>query len=113
MSLLADRLQQAGIVALHLNQSQQRLPCPSCDKGVRDTALALKIDAVGATWLCHRCGFRGASTLGPYVVAFAPRPKEHKPEPVFSEYAARLWGETLELTVNDLAGRYLLGRKCH
>lgn len=43
-----------------------RLPCPSCNRGKRDDALAVTVEADGsAVWLCHRCGLKGSERLHP------------------------------------------------
>jgi putative DNA primase/helicase len=34
-----------------------RAPCPQCDRGPRDTALAVTIDERGRVEFCHRCGY--------------------------------------------------------
>jgi hypothetical protein len=47
---------------LHARYAEYRRPCPQCDKGPRDVALAIKVDAQGATWLCHRCHDHGGIT---------------------------------------------------
>src|SRR4051812_13320832 len=100
MSFLADRLQQAGIVPRHFNQSQQRLPCPSCDdwprKGPRE-ALALKIDTYGATWNCHRCGFHGGAGFGSNIIfepGLNPKPK---PERTNTDYVNTVWSATKQI----------------
>jgi putative DNA primase/helicase len=59
-----DALRRAGIDPRHMRFGEQRLACPQCalvKHRSRDTALALLIEPDGATWLCHRCGFRGAA----------------------------------------------------
>ena len=39
-----------------------RTACPVCNKGPRDTALAISPKGCGGfVWFCHRCGMRGAS----------------------------------------------------
>ncbi len=45
----------------HLSPGQHRLPCPICDKGPRDDALSVRVDADGAVWQCFRCGDKGCS----------------------------------------------------
>ena len=42
-----------------------RLPCPTCNKGRRDDALAVTVEQDGsAVWICHRCGEKGSSRTG-------------------------------------------------
>ena len=58
---------------------EQRLPCPRCDRGARDTALAFRFKA-GGGWVahCHRChwaaGSKGESQPGARVADPAPQP---------------------------------------
>src|SRR5262245_53970879 len=37
--------------------STRRAPCPRCDRGPRDRALAITTDARGTVSYCHRCGY--------------------------------------------------------
>lgn len=112
--MMRDRLAEAGIEPKHLHVGTQRLPCPACDKGSKDTALSLLIDERGAAWLCHRCGLAGAAngeSLKQHQPA-APPARSRKPELGFSDYAAGIWNATFPITADTVAGRYLLGRKC-
>lgn len=39
-----------------------RLPCPTCDRGPRDRALSVTVEAGGGfVWHCFRCGYKGGS----------------------------------------------------
>ena len=42
-----------------LDYGEHRAKCPECPQNKRPS-LAVKIDQDGATWICHRCGFKGA-----------------------------------------------------
>lgn len=37
-----------------------RKPCPVCDKGPKDRALAITANQRGIMWYCHRCKWNGA-----------------------------------------------------
>jgi putative DNA primase/helicase len=57
-------------VGIHLRDErpgEHRAPCPKCARTkhrARDDALAVRVEADGgATWTCHRCGWRGG--IGP------------------------------------------------
>ena len=57
-------------VGIHLRDErpgEHRAPCPKCARTrhrARDDALAVRVEADGgATWTCHRCGWRAASGL--------------------------------------------------
>jgi putative DNA primase/helicase len=106
-------LSERGIELRRHVPGEHRAPCPWCDRGPRDDALAVKIDADGATWHCHRCGKRG----GIRQTHDGTRP-EQRPKPdfqtyhVLSDWARALW-ETCQPIVPDcIASRYLTGRGC-
>ncbi len=109
---LRDLLVDAGIRPKHFDAGTQRLPCPQCDdrprRGPRE-ALALLIDAKGATWYCHRCGYNGPD--GDIVVVDAPKTAPPKQQG-FSDYAAGIWRSTIPITADTAAGRYLRQRRC-
>lgn len=42
-----------------LAPGEHRAKCPECPPNKRPS-LAVKVDQDGATWVCHRCGFKGA-----------------------------------------------------
>ncbi len=58
-------------VGIHLRDErpgEHRAPCPKCARTkhrARDDALAVRVEGPdgGATWTCHRCGWRGG--IGP------------------------------------------------
>jgi hypothetical protein len=53
-------LEELGIALRHRKPGEHRAPCPECDRGPRDDALAVRLEGDGsATWICHRCGFKG------------------------------------------------------
>ncbi|MGH8588723.1 MAG: hypothetical protein ACREXX_05095 [Gammaproteobacteria bacterium] len=54
-------LSDAGIELRHPDRlGEQRARCPRCDRGSRDDALAVLVEASSATWYCHRCKWTGA-----------------------------------------------------
>ena len=85
---IADRLRDQGIELRHDREGTQRLPCPYCDKGPRDSALAITRDPSGAVWICHRCGFKGSARDRRESIV---RPPPQRPKRDTRLYAASLW----------------------
>jgi hypothetical protein len=56
---LARALEDRGIRLKKRQPGEYRAPCPECNRGKKDTALAVRIDHDGATWFCHRCEWSG------------------------------------------------------
>jgi hypothetical protein len=90
-----------------------RLPCPDCNKGKRDDALAVTVEQDGgAVWYCHRCGLRGGSRgeriegRGRPNQPTAPKP----PKPDRSADALELWHSRVPVDGTP-AETYLRGRK--
>ena len=46
-----------------LDYGEHRAKCPECPPNKRPS-LAVKVDEDGATWVCHRCGYKGAEKRG-------------------------------------------------
>src|SRR6476619_1909620 len=92
---LRHQLHDAGIAPRHFDHGEQRLPCPDCDRGPKDTALALKVDERGVTWLCHRCGLKGGVTAKT-ITSYQSSPRAHNSEPErgFTDFAAKIWSQT-------------------
>lgn len=113
-ALLSDALSAAGIRPRSFRVGQHRAPCPRCDRGPRDDALAIKIDDDGAVWTCHRCGWSGNSLSGTKHEG-EPR-RHHRDEPKPATLAPewlRLWQrECREITLDSIPGRYLASRCC-
>jgi putative DNA primase/helicase len=93
-----------------------RAPCPSCDKGPRDDALAVTIHAPDdAVWRCHRCQWsggwrsRGPTPERPLRPAQTQESKAH-PAAGLSDYGCRIIAEGKSVTADDLAGGYLTAR---
>lgn len=85
-----------------------RAPCPSCDRGTKDTAMAITVSDRGIVGYCHRCG----STLT------ERRELRHLPKvaaKVESRPAADwrpTWAASKPITPACIAGRYLATRCC-
>jgi putative DNA primase/helicase len=110
-------LAAVGIVVRRFEPGEHRAPCPWCDKGPRDDALAVRIDRDGAaTWLCHRCGEKGSSRQAPDGSTPGPRPQAPRLEPeryeTLSDWGRTLWENSRPIGPDTIAGRYLEGRGC-
>jgi putative DNA primase/helicase len=87
--------------------STVRRPCPQCDRGPRDTALAVTTDARGTVSYCHRCGYTSADNHT--VAAGTPvQPKVYRP---WRDLAEHLWSASLPLH-GSLSETYLQRRGC-
>ena len=104
------KLQTIDDVA-HAPIGDHRGPCPKCDRGARDDAVAITVESDGRyVWFCHRCHWAGASNGGrPVALRREPRPQA-KHHNGLSEPAAALWDSTSELEGDALA--YLKARNC-
>jgi hypothetical protein len=104
-----------GIVIRRFEPGEHRAPCPWCDRGPRDDALAVRIDQDGATWLCHRCGEKGCSRQAQDGSTPGPRPRQQlEPErhETLSSWGRTLWENSRPIGPDTIAGRYLEGRGC-
>jgi putative DNA primase/helicase len=111
--LLADR----GIVLRHHGPGEHRAPCPWCDRGPRDDALAVRIDEDGACWHCHRCGENGAAGNSDRATVRRDRagPKRERPpnphqHTTLSSWGRALWDACRPIEPDTPAGRYLVAR---
>jgi len=69
-----------------------RAPCPRCDRGPRDRAMAVTTDARGVVSYCHRCGYTAHDPHRVPVSIVTPS------EPLdWSERAESIWRRTLPL----------------
>lgn len=86
----------------------KRAPCPQCDRGPRDTALAITTDDRGTVEFCHRCGYTVANNDRDAKRVTALR--EHKPRQHvgLSDYGRDLWRSTQQ--ISGIARDYLLAR---
>lgn len=94
----------------------RRRPCPVCDRGPRDTALAVtrKTDGV-VVWFCHRCGARGAANDDRRGGVSSAVCRRSDPPAVDSGAAAlrdRLWRTSRPLEHGTVAVSYLTQRGC-
>ena len=92
--------------------STTRAPCPVCDRGPKDRALARTEDERGVVEFCHRCGFTRAENyerrpLEP--VRSAPVKSEQPAE--WSDRAESIWRRTAPLR-GSLGEVYLRHRGC-
>jgi len=113
---LAEVLDAAGIkLCSYAIDRTHRAPCPRCDKGPRDDALAVTIHASDdVVWTCHRCswsgGWRSCEMAPERPVRVAPAKANHGSG--LSEYGRRLWRESREISADCPAGRWLANRRC-
>jgi putative DNA primase/helicase len=115
--------QQLDIRLKHEGHGEHRAACPECAKAKhrpRDDALAVKVEPDGAaTWLCHRCGWKG-STRAPGRAQGRREPPAKGPQPPtpetrqegFPGAPAALWRACRVITPDCPAGRYLTARGC-
>ena len=91
--------------------STVRAPCPVCDRGPKDTALAITEDERGRVEYCHRCGHTKAENFERRPLE-PVRPMTPKAEPLaWSDRAESIWRRTQPL--RDTVGEtYLLHRGC-
>ena len=83
-----------------------RAPCPRCDRGPRDTALAITTDERGTVSYCHRCGYTAHEPHRVPVSIVTPS------EPLdWSARAQAIWDRTQPLR-GSLGEVYLRHRGC-
>lgn len=117
-----NALAETGIAVRDHRPGEHRAACPHCSmmkhrKG--DDALAVRIEPDGsATWLCHRCGWKGGirgdrpgrPTQRP---ALALRPPPSSPAPSgLPEAARRYLASCRPLAADGPVSRYLARRGC-
>jgi len=103
------------IDAAKLKPGENRMPCPACDRGPRDTALSVRLESDGViVWHCHRdCGMDGSSRSRDHNSPQQPRkavPRPAERPRGLSDYARQLWAATAPLS--GAAVDYLAARKC-
>jgi putative DNA primase/helicase len=84
-----------------------RRPCPQCDRGLRDAAMAITTDERGTVSYCHRCGYTEANnhmTAAGNLV----QPKTYRP---WVDKAQYLWNHSTALE-GSIAATYLQRRGC-
>jgi hypothetical protein len=110
-----------GIRLRDHRQGEHRTGCPRCAAGKHrrgDTALAVLVDDRGATWTCHRCGWKGALNQHNDRTGWQPArpsapPSPPRPDPVADrrrELAQEIWRQT-ESIPSGLPFRYLTERR--
>lgn len=89
-----------------------RLPCPTCNKGKRDDALAVTVEADGsAVWFCHRCQFKGSTRTGPIEGRGRPtEPTAPAQQSLDKTERARRLIDTCEPATGTLVETYLASR---
>ena len=92
--------------------STSRAPCPVCDRGPRDRALARTEDERGIVEFCHRCGYTKAENFErrPLEPIRPTMPKSDAPLE-WSERADGIWRRTVPLR-GTLGHTYLKHRGC-
>ena len=87
-----------------------RAPCPVCDRGPKDSALAITTDERGTVEYCHRCGYTKAENFErrPDVT---PAPSRSVEPLEWSERAEAIWRRTRPLR-GTIGETYLLYRGC-
>jgi putative DNA primase/helicase len=109
-------LAEHGVELRRYERGEHRAPCPWCDKGPRDDALAVRIDQDGATWICHRCGEKGGTRQpqnGSTPPAPPPRQRlEPERHDTLSPWGHTVWENSRPIAPGTVAGRYLEGRGC-
>ena len=94
-----------------LRPGENRIPCPHCERGPRDTALSVRLAPDGhAIWKCHRCGWTGSSGRGTQQPAPTLPRKTARPMRALSDHGRRLWDAARPLT--GPAQAYLESRAC-
>ncbi len=89
-----------------------RGPCPQCDRGPKDTALAITTDERGVVEFCHRCGYTKAENFERRPIEPSRSPPVKSAEPLeWSDKAASIWRRTLPLR-GTLGEVYLRHRGC-
>ncbi len=89
-----------------------RAPCPVCDRGSRDRALAVTTDERGTVEFCHRCGFTRAANFDrrPLESIRSTPPKSAEPLE-WSDRAEAIWRRTKPLR-GTVGQTYLEYRGC-
>ena len=87
--------------------------CPECSHTRKKRNYpCLNVNTDKGIWHCWHCGWSGG--LDPGAAARPLHPSATKPQEQcgFTDYAARIWAETVPITAGCIAGRYLTGRRC-
>jgi hypothetical protein len=87
--------------------STTRGPCPHCNRGPKDTALAITTDERGTVEYCHRCQYTKADNVERAGIALPPRQSGNR----WSDLAQSIWDRSTHLR-GSLAQTYLERRRC-
>jgi hypothetical protein len=94
-----------------LRIGENRIPCPKCERGPKDTALAVRLEDNGhVVFHCHRCGYAGAD--GDETTSAAPIvPRQViAGTKMLSTYGRSIWKSALPIA--GAAQSYLEKRVC-
>jgi Toprim domain len=91
-------LSKLGIVTRECGTTEQRVPCPKCDRGPRDDALGVNIET--GAFHCFRCGWKGraASDCNSWAAARIQRIDDSAIAERKRERLRKIWRETNLLT---------------
>ncbi len=88
----------------------RRAPCPQCNRGPKDDALAVTHDDRGVVSYCHRCGYTHADNVLPFRITPARTVRPTAPLE-WSTRAEGIWRRTQGLR-GSLGETYLRSRGC-
>lgn len=91
------------------SQGTTRCPCPQCNRGDNDKALAVTVDDKGIVWICHRCQWTGSDRGESSAPTSTPRPARPAPVP---ETAIACWKSSSPIEPGTVAAEYLQRRGC-
>ena len=91
--------------------STTRAPCPVCDRGPKDKALARTEDERGRVEFCHRCGYTRADNLERRPLEPIRTPAKSDAPLEWSDRAESIWRRTVPLR-STLGEVYLRHRGC-
>jgi putative DNA primase/helicase len=113
-------LAELGIRLRKEAPGEHRAPCPQCAQAKprrADDALAVKLEPDGgATWICHRCGWKGALRPDEDRPVKRRRPTtlavvKATPPPTTDDVLA-VWNRCRSIEPGTVAEHYLSGRRC-
>lgn len=107
---LGTALLNLGITVRPRGPTEQRVPCPRCDRGLRDDALGVNIDT--GVFHCFRCGYKGQADASKDALNTGMTYKKSKivHQDGLSDWAQELWAECRPL--RGVAIEYLQHRHC-
>jgi hypothetical protein len=96
-----------SVITEGLHPGEHRAKCPECPPN-KKPSLAIKVDGEGATWLCHRCGFKGAQKASNQPI---PLRKETDWRPAVWAEINRAWEEGALLDESPELQAYMRSRR--